>query len=175
MPIPPFVARLRAKVGNDLLLLPCVHAVILDAGGGVLLQRVRDDGKWYCISGVLEPGEEPASGIVREVKEEAGLDVEPVRITGVYASPVVTYANGNVAQFVGTVFLCRVTGGELAVADDESLEFRYFAAHALPELRADHQRFIEDAMSGSEAARFVVPPGGTLVGAIGKNRTPVPE
>ena len=157
MPIPPYVQALRQKVGNDLLLLPCVHAVILDAAGGVLLQRTRDDGKWYCISGVLEPGEEPAAGIVREVKEEAGLDVAPVRITGVYASPVVTYANGNVAQFVGTVFLCRVTGGELTVADDESLEFRYFPASALPELRADHRRFIEDALSEGDAARFVVP------------------
>src|SRR3954447_9683451 len=127
MPIPPYVRALRQKIGNDLLLLPSVHAVIFDERGGVLLQRTRDDGQWYCLSGVMEPGEEPAGGIVREVKEEAGLDVEPVRIVGVYASPVVTYSNGHTAQFVGTVFLCRVTGGELTLADDESLELRYFA------------------------------------------------
>src|SRR5215212_115328 len=67
MPISPFIAALRAKVGNDLLLLPSVSAIILDDRRRVLLQRASDDGKWYVIGGSLEPDEQPAAAVVREV------------------------------------------------------------------------------------------------------------
>jgi 8-oxo-dGTP diphosphatase len=156
MPLTPFIANLRSKIGNDLLLLPSVSAIILDDAGRVLLQRARDDGKWYVIGGSMEPGEQPAQTVVREVKEETGLDVEPPRITGVYASEMVTYANGHRCEFVATVFLCRVIGGTLCVADDESLEFRYFDPLALPDLRPDHRRRIADALDGREQAHFVL-------------------
>jgi len=91
------------------------------------------------------------------VKEETGLDVEPLRVTGVYATERVTYANGHQCEFVSTTFLCRVIGGTLSVADDESLEFRYFAPDALPDLRPDHRRRIADALDDRPAAHFVRP------------------
>src|SRR5947209_18646239 len=118
MGISPYVKRLRDKVGNDLLLLPAVSAIIFDDQGRVLMQRARDDGKGYTIGGAMEPGEEPADAVVREVLEETGLVVEPVRVVAVQASPLVTYPNGHQARYVGTTFLCRVTGGRLHVADD---------------------------------------------------------
>ena len=63
MPISPFIAKLREKIGNDLLLLPSVSAIILDDAGRVLIQRASDDGKWYVIGGSLEPGEQPADAV----------------------------------------------------------------------------------------------------------------
>jgi len=156
MALSPFIANLRSKIGNDLLLLPSVSAIILDEAGRVLLQRASEDGKWYVIGGSMEPGEQPADTVVREVKEETGLDVEPVRITGVYATETVTYANGHRCEYVATVFLCRMIGGTLCVADEESLEFGYFDPAELPELRPDHRRRIADALDGRERACFVV-------------------
>src|SRR5688572_14639767 len=100
MPTPSFVLALREKIGHALLLLPSVSAAIVNERGEVLLQRAADDGKWYVIGGCVEPGEEPAEAVVREVREETGLEVKPVRITGVYASPAVQYRNGDRAQFV---------------------------------------------------------------------------
>jgi 8-oxo-dGTP pyrophosphatase MutT (NUDIX family) len=154
MGISPYIATLREKVGNDLLLLPSVGAVIFDDQRRVLLQRARDDGKWYVPGGAMEPGEEPADAVVREMLEETGLIVEPRRIIGVYGSPLITYPNGHRVQYVGAVFLCSVVGGELKVSDDESLELRYFDPSQLPELRADHRERIMHALAERPEAYF---------------------
>jgi 8-oxo-dGTP diphosphatase len=150
MAISPYIASLRQKIGSDLLLLPAVGAVIVDETGRVLLHRASDDGRWYMIGGAVDPGEEPADAVVREVREEVGIEVEPVRITGVYASPLVTYPNGHQVRYVGTIFLCRPVPGAAAprVADDESLEVRWFHPHELPELRPDQRLKIEQALRG---------------------------
>jgi len=154
MGISNYIRDIRKKIGNDFLLLPSVGAVIFDDQRRVLLQQARDDGKWYTPGGAIDPGEEPAGAIVREMKEETGLDVEPVRVVGVYISPNITYPNGDKVQYVGPVFLCNVTGGELTVADDESLDLRYFAMNELPDLRPDHLSRIEHALADRPAAYF---------------------
>src|SRR4051812_42054560 len=63
MPISDYIHNLRTKIGNDLLLLPSVGAVILNDERHVLLQRSTDDGKWYVPGGAIDPGEEPADAI----------------------------------------------------------------------------------------------------------------
>ena len=137
-----------------MLLLPSVSAIIPDADGRVLLQRASDDGKWYTIGGTLEPGEQPAEGLVREVLEETGLKVEPIRLTGVYMGQPVTYRNGDQIEYVAITFLCRVIGGTLKIGDDESLELKYFALDELPPLRPDAALRIRHAMSGEASAWF---------------------
>jgi 8-oxo-dGTP diphosphatase len=156
MGISPYVAGLREKVGNDLLFLPAVTAIIVDDAGRVLLHRAKDDGRWYIIGGAMDPGEEPADALVREVREEVGIDVEPQRITGVYASPLVTYPNGHQVRYVGITFLCRPVGdAEPRVSDDESIEIGWFPPDALPELRPDQRVRIEHALNGDPShARF---------------------
>jgi NAD+ diphosphatase len=66
--------------------LPVV-AALLEHEGKVLL--VRNQGwpeKWFgLVAGFLERGESPTEGVLREVKEELGLDAEVVRLIGVYA------------------------------------------------------------------------------------------
>jgi 8-oxo-dGTP diphosphatase len=156
MPISPFVHQLRAKVGTDLLLLPGVSAIISNDAGEILLQQRSDFGTWALIGGILDPGEEPADAIVREVFEETAVEVEPLRITGVYCTPLVRYPNGDEASYIITTFLCRPVGGPgPRVNDDESLDVRYFDVRNLPELRPDHRLRIEHALSNSERAYFV--------------------
>ena len=53
MPISPYIQRLREKVGNDLLLLPAVTAIILDDDNRALLHRSADDDRWYTIGGAI--------------------------------------------------------------------------------------------------------------------------
>ncbi len=114
---------------------PGVAAVIFE-GERVLLQRRDDNGRWGLPGGGVDPGESVRAAIVREVHEETGLDVEPLRVIGVYSDPanhqVITYPDGNVIHYVSTVFECAVRGGTLACGA-ESLELGYFAPDALPE------------------------------------------
>lgn len=164
MPIPAFIQSLREQIGHELLLLPGVSALVFNERGEVLLQRRVDSGRWGVIGGIIEPGEEPAEAVVREVLEETGVRVVPLAISGVYTTPVITYPNGDRAQYVLTAFLCRAApeGQQPRACDDESLEVRYFPPDALPgdlpephRLRIVHAQAHRDAWPGGRAAFFV--------------------
>ncbi|EYR63945.1 NUDIX hydrolase [Actinotalea ferrariae CF5-4] len=133
MPVPDFVLRLRERVGPDLLWLTGVSAVVLDDEDRVLLGRRADNGRWAVVSGILEPGEEPAPAVAREALEETGVEVEVLALTAVSVGEPVLYPNGDRAQYLDLCFWCRPTGGEAHVADDESTAVGWFALDALPE------------------------------------------
>jgi len=100
MPVPQFILDLRKKVGHDLLLLPGLIAVVLDDRNRVLLNKRTDNGQWSLISGILEPGEQPAVALEREVFEETGVHVRAERLLDAWTSPVIHYPNGDVAQYL---------------------------------------------------------------------------
>lgn len=157
MAISPHIKTLRQKIGNDLLFLPAVSALVINDRDEILLHRSSDDGKWYTIGGAIDPGEEPAAACVREALEETGLHVRPERVVAVHTSPTINYPNGDKVNYVGIAFRCSIVGGELRVADDESLEVRFFPRNALPELRADQRQRVELAFENRPEAFFVPP------------------
>jgi 8-oxo-dGTP diphosphatase len=158
MPIPPHIVHLRQHVGHITLLTPAAAAIIQDEDGGVLLIRRGDGRGWSLPGGVMEPGERIAESLVREVQEETGLDVEPVRLIGVYSDPEVnqiTFPNGDQVQVVSATFECRVVGGLLRPDGEESLDVAYYASDALPEtLVAAHHVRISDALANRQEAFF---------------------
>ncbi len=132
MPVPEFVTALRAHVGTAPLWLSGVTAVVLD-GDRVLLGRRADNGLWAAISGILDPGEQPARAAVREVLEETGVVVRVLALASVDSGDVVTYPNGDQAQYLSLAFLCEYVSGQAHVADDESVEVGWFPLDALPQ------------------------------------------
>ena len=140
-----------------MVIRPGVAAVIF-RGDGVLLQRRDDNGRWGLPGGGVEPGESVRAAIAREVREETGLEVEPVRLIGVYSDPanhqVITYPDGNVIHYVSAVFECVVRSGELACGA-ESLELGFFDPRALPDDTLPISRIrIEDALA-RQAGAFI--------------------
>ena len=132
-----------------MVIRPGVSAVILRPEG-VLLQKRDDNGLWGLPGGSVEPGESVTEAVVREVREETGLEVEPVRLIGVYSAPehhqIVTYPDGNVIHYVSSSFECRVVGGALACSQ-ESLELGWFDPERLPaEMVPMHRVRIADAL-----------------------------
>src|SRR5207245_1718857 len=111
-----------------MVIRPGVSAIIL-TGEGLLLQRRSDNRLWGLPGGGVEPGESVTQALVREVREETGLEVVPLRLIGVYSSPehgqIVTYPDGNVIHYISTSFECRVVAGALACSH-ESLELGWF-------------------------------------------------
>jgi 8-oxo-dGTP pyrophosphatase MutT (NUDIX family) len=132
MPISPYIQSLRGHVGRELLLLPGVTAVVFDEAGRILLHERSDDGQWALIAGGMDPGEQPADAVVREVYEETAVHVVPERVTSVLTQPTVTYSNGDRCEYVDITFRCRAVGGEARVNDDESLAVAWFALDDLP-------------------------------------------
>ena len=92
MATPDFVLALREKVGHDELWLPGVTAVVL-RGSEVLLVRRADSGAWTPVTGIVDPGEEPAVAAAREVLEEADVVARVESLSWVKVIDLVTAGN----------------------------------------------------------------------------------
>ncbi|WP_406165633.1 NUDIX hydrolase [Streptomyces sp. NBC_00996] len=147
MAIPDFIRTIRASAGHQLLWLPGVSTVVFDDEGRVLLGQRSDNGRWALISGIPDPGEQPAACAVREVYEETAVRCEVERVVLVEAGEQVTFDNGDICQFMDTTFRCRAIGGEASVNDDESLQVGWFDVDALPELSGHALFRIKQALS----------------------------
>lgn len=132
MPVPEFIVELRKKVGHAPLWLSGVSVVIRGDDNRLLLTRRVDNRQWALVSGIVDPGEEPASAAVRETKEETGIDIEVMRLSSVDVTEPIVHPNGDLAQYLNVCFTARATGGDAHVADDENLEVAWFEPDDLP-------------------------------------------
>lgn len=107
-------------------LVPGGSALVVDNRGAILMQRRRDSGNWSLPGGVMEIGETLEQCVIRETKEESGLDIEITGLLGIYTDPehIIAYADGEVRQEFNITFYGRVRSGQLAVSD-ESTEVRF--------------------------------------------------
>jgi 8-oxo-dGTP pyrophosphatase MutT (NUDIX family) len=154
MTTPKFILQLREKIGHDPLFLAGITAVVLDPDDRVLLVRRADNGRWTLIAGVLEPGEEPAVAILREIQEETGIEAEVERLVSFEAMPPSSYPNGDQVQFLDLCFRCRPLSGEARVNDDESLEVGWFPLDAMPEIPAREQRCLTNALLSDPLPKY---------------------
>ena len=157
-PVPDFVLALRDKIGHDPLWLPGVTAVVR-RGDQVLLVRRADNGHWTPITGIPDPGEEPAVAAAREALEETGVRIRVDRLAATGVHGEIVHANGDRATYLDLTFACTWLEGEAHVADDESSDVRWWPLSALPPMSDIMTARIEAATSGETAARFVGPVG----------------
>ena len=118
---------------------------ILNHRGEVLLCHRRDMDLWNPPGGRVEAGESPWEAVVREIREETGVEADVVRLASVTWKP---RRNEILFQFV-----CRIVAGELRMTD-ESDAFRYFAFEDLPRQLglAFRHRILEWSKSPDETA-----------------------
>jgi 8-oxo-dGTP pyrophosphatase MutT (NUDIX family) len=152
----PFFKWLRPYIGHARWVMPGAAAIVRDEAGRILLQRRGDTGDWGLPAGAMELGERLDQTVIREVQEETGFEVSPVRVVGVYSSREFnfTYPNGDAVKAVSTLFECRIVGGELMADGVESLEVRFFAPDELPPLAPRHHQRIQAALTNQEEAVF---------------------
>jgi ADP-ribose pyrophosphatase YjhB (NUDIX family) len=135
--IPEHIARLRAAVGHDLILLPSVSVLPIDRAGRLLLVRHagHQDG-WAVLGGAIEIGESPAQAAVRETREEIGVEIRLLRLVDVLGGPdyEVSYPNGDHAAYVTSVYEAEITSGLPEPADGELTEVAWFHPDQLPDL-----------------------------------------
>lgn len=105
---------------------PGGSALVVDERGRVLMQRRADSGNWSLPGGIMEIGETMQQCVIREVKEETGLDIEITGLLGIYTDPqhVIAYADGEVRQEFNITYRGRVVGGAITVSH-ESTEVRF--------------------------------------------------
>ena len=96
-----------------------VGAVIVDRGRVLLVQRGTEParGQWSLPGGLVEIGESLSNAVAREVREETGLNVEPVELIELLDR---IYREGERVRYHYVIadYLCRVKGGELSAGSD---------------------------------------------------------
>ncbi len=157
MPVPDFIVELRRMVGSTELWLPGVTAVVRRADELLMVQRA-DNHQWTPVTGIVDPGEEPAVAARREALEETGVEIRVDRLAQVSVVGPITYANGDRTAYLDLVFACSWVAGEPHVADDESVAVGWFALDDLPRMEQGMLSRVRAGLAEEERARFVSGP-----------------
>jgi 8-oxo-dGTP pyrophosphatase MutT (NUDIX family) len=118
-----------AKVGTD--------ACIFDTDGRVLLVHRSDTDNWGLISGWVDPGETPATTVVREVREEVGLDVTRAELIDVIGRPAGTRYGPHAV--VSVIYLVDVGPGPITISH-EAFAAQYRRIEDVEEWHANHEQ-----------------------------------
>lgn len=153
MATPEFVLSLREKIGHAPLPLVGVTAIVF-RDEKVLLGKRADNGQWQAVSGIVDPGEEPADAAVRECSEEAGIVVRATRLALVQQVPRITYANGDQVDYLDLVFRCDWVSGDPHPADGELTEVGFYGLGELTDVAPEHVRKIALAVAEDDPASF---------------------
>lgn len=155
MATPDFILRLREKVGTELLWLTGVTAVVVKDEDVLLVERA-DNGMVTPVTGIVDPGEDPAVAGAREIAEETEIDAVPEALSWVRALPPMTYANGDRAQYLDIVMRFRARGGDPHPADGENVRAWWHPIARLDEagLNDDMRERIRTALAHEGTARF---------------------
>lgn len=108
---------------------PCASALIVKKDRILLVKRNKAPyrGYWDIPGGFLEPGEHPEVGMIREVKEETGLEVKPIEIIGIFMDKYGIDSD----ETLNIHYLAEVVGGMEKAATDAA-ELKWFSRGTLP-------------------------------------------
>jgi ADP-ribose pyrophosphatase YjhB (NUDIX family) len=121
-----------------------VGAIVGNERGELLLIQRGDSGVWLYPTGWADVGYSAAEVVVKEVAEETGIDVEPVRLVAVFDG---LRLGARGFPFYSLVFYCRPVGGVLRPHPLEAQAVGWFAEDALPEPLAGGGRWQDLAFS----------------------------
>lgn len=120
-----------------------VDAIIEIEGGIVLIKRKNPPPGWAIPGGFVDCGETVENAVVREAKEETGLDIKLVRQFHAYSDP----KRDQRHHIVSIIFIATASG--VPVAADDAKEARIFTRDNLPEdIAFDHRQILEDYFEG---------------------------
>ncbi len=129
-----YVDTIRKKIGHDDLILAGSNIIITDSSHRILLQK-RSNGTWGLLGGLMEIGESLEETAIREVKEEAHIDIAELKLLNVFSGPqyYFTLPNKDQIYVITALFHARVISGTLLADGVESLALEYFDLDNLPE------------------------------------------
>ena len=120
-----------------------VDAIIETEGGIVLIKRKNPPPGWAIPGGFVDYGETIEDAVIREAKEETGLDINIIRQFHTYSDP----KRDPRHHTVSTIFIASATG--TPVAADDAKEAGIFSRDTLPAVLAfDHRQILDDYFSG---------------------------
>lgn len=153
------ISGIRSIIGTEHYIGAGAIGIVRDAAGRTLMIRRADDGSWGFPGGYLDLGENAASAVVRELREETGVDVAPVRLLGVHAEPEPwVYPNGDQTQSVVAIFECSLIGETVTEhgVEADAVAWRHLDPPLVASLTG-HARTLCETVIEWDGSRFVVP------------------
>lgn len=143
--IPPLQVRqqLAAELGH---ITPKIgaNAAIFDQSGQILLMLRSDSSRWCLPGGWVDANESPEETVIRETREETGLNVVPAGLVDIFTRRA--GINAGVHTSIGVVYLCNVVAGILQ-GSHESLDLRYWILNEVPIWAGEHEAWARKAYS----------------------------
>jgi ADP-ribose pyrophosphatase YjhB (NUDIX family) len=119
-----------------------VGAVVHNDAGEILLVQRADSGIWLYPTGWADVGYSASEIAVKEVREETGIECEPVRLLALLDGLRLGFTR---VPLYSLVFLCRATGGALTAHPLETRDVGWFARDAMPEPLAGANQWLAHA------------------------------
>lgn len=129
-----YIQKLRQYIGHDLILGVGCGVLIENDKGQVLLQKRSDTGQWCVPGGALDLGETYEEAAKREVREEVRIEVDHLRLFGLYSGDdrMITYPNQDQVYSLSVIFTTDSYTGTISDEDSEVLEHRFFDREDIP-------------------------------------------
>ncbi|PID51895.1 MAG: NTP pyrophosphohydrolase [Candidatus Moraniibacteriota bacterium] len=147
-----YIKKIREMVGTEHVMFNFAIACIVNSKNEILLQKRGDDGHenlWGLPGGALEINESFADALLRETKEETGLNVTIESLIGIYSDYHATYTNGDKSQTIAAAFLCSPQNETFKIDGKETLKLQYFAKNDIPKLCfVQHDDIVKDWKTG---------------------------
>ena len=108
----------------------------------LLVKRGREPekGKWVLPGGRIDEDETAEKCLLREMKEETGLVVEPTKLVGIYSDP-----KRDPRKIIAAAYIVEKVSGRLKAGDDAA-DAKWFSLRNMPELGFDHKKIVADAL-----------------------------
>lgn len=120
-----------------------VDVIIEVQEGIILIKRKNPPYGWAIPGGFVDYGEALEDAIIREAKEETGLDIKLIRQFHTYSNP----KRDPRHHTVSTIFIATADGEPKA--GDDAKKVKIFTKNTLPEdIAFDHRQILEDYFSG---------------------------
>lgn len=130
-----------------------VGAVVGNERGEILLVQRADSGVWLYPTGWADVGYSASEVAVKEVREETGIDIEPLRLIAVLDGLRLGFTR---IPLYSLVFHCRAVGGELEAHPLECADVGWFAEDRLPFPLAGFERWGPAAFAAIRGERVDV-------------------
>lgn len=123
---------------------------IIVCDGKLLLEKRRDCDIWGLVGGGVKKYEEPLDSMVREIKEELGLRIDPkcLKKLAVYGEPgrIAAYQDGSVWRMVVVVYELILEQMPEMTISKESKQLRFFSKEELKDISIviTHSDIVED-------------------------------
>lgn len=141
-----YIGEKRQKIDNDLLIHPGARIIVENARGEFLCIVRSDNGNLGLPAGGIEPNETIVECIIRETKEETGLNIQNPVVIGISTKPdleTVEYPNGDKTQYFSIEFYTNQYTGTLQLNPNEATSVAFKPTSFVAQLPVNEQMSFE--------------------------------